>query len=89
LRRPEADSPDAVGRDEGRIIDHQGKKAAAYRDSAGTLTLLAPQCTHMKCLVKWNNADRTWDCPCHGSRFHPTGEVLSGPAHAPLPRLHE
>jgi glycine/D-amino acid oxidase-like deaminating enzyme/nitrite reductase/ring-hydroxylating ferredoxin subunit len=89
LRRPEADSPDSVGPDEGKIVHHRGKKTAAYRDSAGTLTLLAPQCTHMKCLVKWNNADRTWDCPCHGSRFHPTGEVLSGPAQAPLPRLHE
>jgi glycine/D-amino acid oxidase-like deaminating enzyme/nitrite reductase/ring-hydroxylating ferredoxin subunit len=89
LRRPEADSPDSVERDAGKIVHHHGKKAAAYRDSAGTLTLLAPQCTHMKCLVKWNNADRTWDCPCHGSRFHPTGEVLSGPAQAPLPRLHE
>lgn len=89
LRRPQADSPDSVGRDEGKIVHHQGRKAAAYRDPAGTLTLLAPQCTHMKCLVKWNNADRTWDCPCHGSRFHPTGEVLSGPAQAPLSRLHE
>lgn len=89
LRRPEAESADSVGRDEGKIVYYQGSKAAAYRDSAGMLTLLAPQCTHMKCLVKWNNADRTWDCPCHGSRFHPTGEVLSGPAQAPLPRLHE
>lgn len=89
LRRADADSPDSVGRNEGKMVIHQGKKTAAYRDSAGTLTLLAPQCTHMKCLVKWNNADRTWDCPCHGSRFHPTGEVLSGPAQAPLSRLHE
>lgn len=89
LRRPEADSAEAVGRDAGKIISHQGRKAAAYRDSTGLLTLLAPQCTHMKCLVKWNSADRTWDCPCHGSRFHPTGQVLSGPAEQPLKRLHE
>lgn len=89
LRRPEADSPDSVGPGAGKIVHYQGRKAAAWRDPAGTLTLLAPQCTHMKCLVKWNNADRTWDCPCHGSRFHPTGEVLSGPAQAPLPRLHD
>jgi glycine/D-amino acid oxidase-like deaminating enzyme/nitrite reductase/ring-hydroxylating ferredoxin subunit len=89
LRPPEAQSPASVGPNQGKIVSYQGKKTAAYRDAAGTLTLLAPECTHMRCLVKWNNADRTWDCPCHGSRFHPTGEVLSGPAQAPLPRLHE
>ena len=89
LRRAEADSVDRVGRSEGRIVSHEGRKVAAYRDDAGQLTLLAPQCTHLKCLVKWNSADRTWDCPCHGSRFRPTGEVLSGPAEQPLQRLHE
>lgn len=89
LRRAEAGSVDQVGRSEGKIVSYQGKKAAAFRDEAGQLTLLAPQCTHLKCLVKWNSADRTWDCPCHGSRFQPTGEVLSGPAEQPLQRLHE
>ncbi|GFE90715.1 FAD-dependent oxidoreductase [Steroidobacter agaridevorans] len=89
LRRPELDSPDQVGNGEGRIVSYQSKKVAAYRDDSGQLTLLAPQCTHLKCLVKWNSADRTWDCPCHGSRFRPTGEVLGGPAEQPLKRLHE
>lgn len=89
LRRPELESADQVGLGEGRIVGHQGKKVAAYRDESGKLTLLAPQCTHLKCLVKWNSADRTWDCPCHGSRFRPTGEVLGGPAEHPLKRLHE
>lgn len=89
LRRAEVGSVDEVGPGEGRIVSHQGRKVAAYRDDSGKLTLLAPQCTHLKCLVKWNGADRTWDCPCHGSRFHPTGEVLSGPAEQPLQRLYE
>jgi glycine/D-amino acid oxidase-like deaminating enzyme/nitrite reductase/ring-hydroxylating ferredoxin subunit len=89
LRRAEADSLDRVGCNEGRIASHAGRKVAAYRDDAGRLTLLAPQCTHLKCLVKWNSADHTWDCPCHGSRFRATGEVLSGPAEQPLQRLHE
>jgi glycine/D-amino acid oxidase-like deaminating enzyme/nitrite reductase/ring-hydroxylating ferredoxin subunit len=89
LRRPELEAPDQVARGEGRIVSHQGKKVAAYRDESGNLTLLAPQCTHLKCLVKWNSADRTWDCPCHGSRFRSTGEVLGGPAEQPLKRLHE
>lgn len=69
---------------EGRIVALNGEKVAAYRNDEGIVTLCSPVCTHLKCLVRWNSADRTWDCPCHGSRFHPTGEVLSGPAEAPL-----
>jgi nitrite reductase/ring-hydroxylating ferredoxin subunit len=72
---------------EGRILKLHGKKVAAYRDERGEITVCSPVCTHLKCLVHWNRADRSWDCPCHGSRFHPTGEVLSGPAEAPLERL--
>jgi Rieske Fe-S protein len=89
LRRPEGEALDAVARNEGKIISHQKKRVAAYRDGEGRLTLLAPHCTHMKCLVHWNSAAGSWDCPCHGSRFRPTGEVLGGPADKPLHRLHE
>jgi nitrite reductase/ring-hydroxylating ferredoxin subunit len=71
----------------GRILKWQGRKVAAYRNEHGELTLLSPVCTHLKCLVRWNSADSTWDCPCHGSRFRPTGEVLGGPAEQPLERL--
>jgi nitrite reductase/ring-hydroxylating ferredoxin subunit len=72
---------------EGRILKWQGKKVAAYRNERGELSVCSPVCTHLKCLVHWNRAAQTWDCPCHGSRFHPNGEVLSGPAEAPLERL--
>lgn len=89
LRRADGEGPDEVARNEGKIVSYEGKKVAAYRDGEGKLTLLAPQCTHMKCLVRWNNAASSWDCPCHGSRFRPTGEVLGGPAEKPLQRLHE
>jgi Rieske Fe-S protein len=73
-----------VKRGEGRIVERKGAKVAAYRDEAGAVTLRAAECTHMGCLVRWNGAERTWDCPCHGSRFKPTGQVISGPAEAPL-----
>jgi glycine/D-amino acid oxidase-like deaminating enzyme/nitrite reductase/ring-hydroxylating ferredoxin subunit len=77
----------AVKRGHGMIIERDGSTVAAYRDSSGTVTLRSAVCTHMGCTVAWNQAERTWDCPCHGSRFKPTGEVLSGPAETPLPEV--
>jgi glycine/D-amino acid oxidase-like deaminating enzyme/nitrite reductase/ring-hydroxylating ferredoxin subunit len=78
-----------IARGEGRLLKWQGKKVAAYRGEDGALSVLSPVCTHLKCLVRWNTADKTWDCPCHGSRFHADGRVLSGPAEAPLEKLQE
>jgi glycine/D-amino acid oxidase-like deaminating enzyme/nitrite reductase/ring-hydroxylating ferredoxin subunit len=77
----------SVRRGQGKIIERDGSKVAAYRDSAGALTQRSAICTHMGCVVAWNPAERTWDCPCHGSRFKPTGEVISGPAEAPLSKV--
>lgn len=74
----------AVRRGEGKIIERDGSKVAVYRDESGAVTLRSAICPHMGCVVAWNPAERTWDCPCHGSRFRPTGEVISGPAEAPL-----
>jgi glycine/D-amino acid oxidase-like deaminating enzyme/nitrite reductase/ring-hydroxylating ferredoxin subunit len=74
----------AVRRGQGKVIERKGAKVAAYRDTAGAVTFRSATCTHMGCTVGWNTAERTWDCPCHGSRFKPTGEVISGPAEAPL-----
>jgi len=76
-------------RGDGKILRLHGKKVAAYRDDAGKVTLCSPVCTHLQCIVGWNPAERTWDCPCHGSRFKPTGEVISGPAEEPLARISE
>ncbi|MEO6569338.1 MAG: FAD-dependent oxidoreductase [Opitutaceae bacterium] len=72
---------------EGKILQLDGKKVAAYRDDDGEVTLCSPVCTHLKCIVGWNDAEKTWDCPCHGSRFDPTGKVISGPAEEPLEQL--
>jgi glycine/D-amino acid oxidase-like deaminating enzyme/nitrite reductase/ring-hydroxylating ferredoxin subunit len=77
----------AVKRGQGKVIERNGAKVAAYRDPAGTVTLRSAICTHMGCTVGWNTAERTWDCPCHGSRFTPTGDVISGPAEAPLSKV--
>jgi glycine/D-amino acid oxidase-like deaminating enzyme/nitrite reductase/ring-hydroxylating ferredoxin subunit len=75
----------AVPRGEGRIIEHRGQTVAAYRDDDGVLSVRSATCTHMGCMVGWNEAERTWDCPCHGSRFTSSGDVISGPAESPLP----
>lgn len=71
---------------EGRVIEIDGDKLAVYRDDAGDLHAVSPVCTHLKCIVHWNRAERSWDCPCHGSRFSHEGDVLEGPALAPLER---
>jgi len=82
--RAEADSVRELKRGDGMIIGSRGKKVAAFRDAKGNIYRLSPVCTHLGCLVRWNPAESTWDCPCHGSRFKPTGEVIAGPAEKPL-----
>jgi Rieske Fe-S protein len=77
----------SVKRGEGRILELSGQRAAVYRDESGASIVRSAVCTHLGCEVAWNTAERTWDCPCHGSRFKPTGEVLAGPAESPLPAI--
>lgn len=62
---------------------------AAYRDDSGALHAVHARCTHLGCLVAFNNAERSWDCPCHGSRFDVDGQVIQGPAVHPLRKLTE
>jgi len=73
-----------IKRGEGKIVQKDGRKIAAFRDANGKLSTKSAVCTHMGCIVRWNGADQTWDCPCHGSRFQATGEVIGGPAETPL-----
>ena len=77
LRPPSADT---LQPGEGGIVTCAGDKVAAYRDEDGTLHAVSPVCTHLGCLVSFNTAERSWDCPCHGSRFTIDGSVLQGPA---------
>jgi glycine/D-amino acid oxidase-like deaminating enzyme/nitrite reductase/ring-hydroxylating ferredoxin subunit len=65
---------------EGDIVRLGDEKVAGYRDDEGTLMAVSPVCSHLGCQVNWNSAERSWDCPCHGSRFTPRGDVLQGPA---------
>jgi glycine/D-amino acid oxidase-like deaminating enzyme/nitrite reductase/ring-hydroxylating ferredoxin subunit len=87
LGEGEGKSLEEVRQRQGKILHLDGKKVAAYRDEKGKLSLCSAICTHLKCIVAWNEAEKTWDCPCHGSRFSTAGEVLSGPAEEPLDRL--
>lgn len=65
---------------EGQVVSLNGQRVAASRDDQGALHLVSAVCTHMGCLVHWNDAETSWDCPCHGSRFTPDGAVMTGPA---------
>jgi glycine/D-amino acid oxidase-like deaminating enzyme/nitrite reductase/ring-hydroxylating ferredoxin subunit len=84
LEPSKAHSLDDVPVGEGRIVYVEGRKLAVYRDEPGQLSAMSPVCTHTGCIVDWNEKAKTWDCPCHGSRYAPTGEVDTGPATAGL-----
>ena len=74
---PEGTSLRALQAGEGKVLEIDGERVAASRGADGSVTMVSPVCTHMGCLVEWNRAEKTWDCPCHGSRFLPDGKVLS------------
>jgi glycine/D-amino acid oxidase-like deaminating enzyme/nitrite reductase/ring-hydroxylating ferredoxin subunit len=73
--------------DDATITRVDGKRTGVYRDDNGQIHAVDTTCTHMGCEVSWNSGDRTWDCPCHGSRYSYSGEVIEGPAKKPLKRL--
>lgn len=73
-----------IARNEGGVIIKGEARVAVWRDGAGKLHRFSAACTHKGCTVTWNNADRTWDCPCHGSIFAADGSVIHGPAREPL-----
>ncbi len=65
---------------EARLVKYEGASLALYKDEQGILHAVNPTCTHVKCTVDWNSAEKSWDCPCHGARYSPDGKVLTGPA---------
>lgn len=86
LRTIKVPSAETLGNGEGALVELDGEKVAAYRDQSGALKAVSPTCTHMGCLVSFNGAEKTWDCPCHGSRFDLDGTVIQGPAVKDLER---
>jgi glycine/D-amino acid oxidase-like deaminating enzyme/nitrite reductase/ring-hydroxylating ferredoxin subunit len=75
--------------DEGKIVDIDGERYGAYRDKNAVLHIVDITCTHLGCEVKWNSAEKSWDCPCHGSRFTFEGDIIEGPAVARLNHYKE
>jgi glycine/D-amino acid oxidase-like deaminating enzyme/nitrite reductase/ring-hydroxylating ferredoxin subunit len=63
-----------------KVVKYEGAFIALYKNPKGVLHAINPVCTHAKCIVSWNNAEKSWDCPCHGARYTAEGEVLTGPA---------
>ncbi len=81
-------STEGIERGEGKLIQMEGsdERVAVFRDESGALHPVSSTCTHLGCTVHFNSAERTWDCPCHGSRFSTDGDVLNGPARTGLER---
>lgn len=88
LRRPGAKSLEEIVPGQGKIVRVGGERMAVYRDDGGGLHAVSPVCTHLGCYVAFNPVERSWDCPCHGSRFGVDGEILEGPAVRQLPVRH-
>lgn len=80
-------SLDSLKNHEGAIVEYNGKKAAAFKDGAGNVQIHSAVCTHLGCVVQWNGTDKTFDCPCHRSRFETDGRVRQGPATKPLEEI--
>ena len=88
IKPAEARSADEVPRGEARVVRDGLGKTGVYRDEQGGVHAVSMRCTHMGCLLRFNAAETSWDCPCHGSRFGVDGEVLEGPAVSPLEQRH-
>ncbi len=83
-KKGEVNSVDQIEPGTGAVMRRGIRKVAVFRDEQGVIHERSAVCTHLYCIVDWNSAERTWDCPCHGSRFDPYGAVVNGPAITPL-----
>lgn len=83
---PKSFNVDQLGKGESGVVDREGGKISVAKDSEGDIHTVSAVCTHMGCIVSWNDGEESWDCPCHGSRFSADGEVVHGPALKDLER---
>ena len=81
----EVQTPDEIRPGSGAVMRDGAKKIACYKDDTGAVHMRSAICTHLYCIVDWNDTEKTWDCPCHGSRFDAYGKVVNGPAIVDLP----
>ena len=84
ISTPELDDIGNLPHGSGEVVKLKGERVAVYKDEEGTVYACSPNCTHMGCIVHWNSAEKSWDCPCHGSRFNFDGHVIQGPANEDL-----
>jgi Rieske Fe-S protein len=82
-------SVEQIAPGQGAVVRRGLKKIAVYRDEQGDAHECSAVCPHLGCIVHWNGLEKTWDCPCHGSRFDAHGEVVNGPANGPLPAVEQ
>ena len=87
FRHPQEGEIDSLEPGEACVAGHGNRQLAAYKDESGRLYVHSAHCTHLGCSVTWNSAERSWDCPCHGSRFGYDGHVIEGPATENLPPM--
>lgn len=69
-----------LAKGEGKIVDYNKHTLGLYKDDAGKVIAVNAVCKHAGCIVQWNNTEKSWDCPCHGARYAPNGDLLTGPA---------
>lgn len=76
-----------IAKGEAKVVDFENEAIALYRDESGSLHAVSPVCKHAKCIVAWNTAEQSWDCPCHGARYNADGIVITAPAHSNLNKI--
>ena len=87
LKPADIRSPDQLANGQGGTMQSGLKKIAVYKDEQGEVHQCSAVCTHWKAVVRWNDVEKTWDCPCHGSRFDAYGKVFQGPANEDLAKI--